>query len=241
LAAQQSCQLKINFDAKTLGQHKAKIVIGNSNTDVPTSQSDISAQAIAANSQINTQLSGGSSELLWFSGGDEPWIINSSEAAIMSGNIDDGQQSSAMLTFTGAGTLSFQWKVSSEENTDNPEVPYDALYLIIDGEQVKFISGKVEYTKVTIPDLAEGKHQITWLYQKDNLTSKDEDRGYLKDVSFTPITPAVPVEPTPVVPATPDVATPEVEAPAQNESSGGSMSIGILILAFIGIRRLRTH
>ena len=167
LAAKQSCQIQVSFDAKTVGQHKVEIDIYSGDTRIPTSQSFITAEAIAANNDINTQLSGGSTELLWFSGGDQKWLLENTEAAIVSGDINDNQQSSVMLTFTGAGSLSFDWSVSSEENTDDPNTPFDALYLIIDGEQVDFISGEVAYTEVSITDLAEGEHQVTWLYKKD--------------------------------------------------------------------------
>lgn len=186
LATKQSCQITVNFDAKVAGMYQAVISINSNDVNIPTSQASINAQAIAANSTINTQLSNGSSELLWFSGGDKPWLLDNTEAAIVSGNIGDNQQSSVMLTFSGAGSLSFDWSVSSEENTDDPQSPYDALYLIVDGKQINFISGKVAYTKVTIDDLASGDHQVTWLYQKDGATSAEEDEGYLRNVIFTP-------------------------------------------------------
>ena len=75
LAAKQSCQIQVDFDAKTLGKHKVRIVINSNDVNIPTSQSYISAEAVASNSDINTQLSNGSSELRWFSGGDQPWLI----------------------------------------------------------------------------------------------------------------------------------------------------------------------
>jgi hypothetical protein len=201
-----------------------------SNDDnIPTSQALISAQAIAANNAINTQLSSGSSELLWFSGGDKSWLVDNTEAAISSGDISDNQQSSVMLTFTGAGSLSFDWSVSSEENTDDPSAPYDALYLIIDGEQVDFISGEVAYTTVTIDDLATGDHQVTWLYLKDGATSAEADTGYLKNIIFTPKVASTTTPPSTTTPAA-----------ATSKSSGGSSTYFLLILlSFIGIIRRR--
>ncbi len=230
LAAKQSCQITVNFDAKVAGMHDAVISINSNDTNIPTSQAFISAQAISTNSAIDTQLSSGSSELLWFSGGDKPWLpdtaeADSTEATIVSGNIGDDQQSSVMLTFTGAGSLSFDWSVSSEENTDDPSAPYDALYLIIDGEQVDFISGVVGFDNIT-KEFTEGDHQVVWLYQKDGAVSAEEDAGYLKNVVFTPkIT-----NPTPTVPVT------EVSS----KSSGGSSTYFLLaMLGLIGIIRRR--
>ncbi|PKI13206.1 trypsin-like serine protease [Colwellia sp. 12G3] len=219
LVAKQSCNIQISFDAKTIGQHKMLIVINSNDENIPTSQSYISAEAIAENSAINTQLSNGTSESLWFSGGDRPWLIDNTQAAIMSGDIGDNQQSAVLLTFSGAGSLSFDWSVSSEENTDNPDKPFDALYLFIDGEQINFISGEVAYTKITIDDLTTGEHQITWLYKKDGGTSEGEDKGYLKNVIFTPIAISIPPEQT------------------TRKSSGGSAYLLLLILTLLTLNR----
>jgi len=228
LLAKQNCQLQVNFDAKTLGQHTMRIAVNSNDINIPTSESFITGQAISVSSAINTQLSNGSSELLWFSGGDKGWQLDNTEAAIISGDITDNQQSSVMLTFSGAGTLSFSWSVSSEENTDNPEEPYDALYLIIDGEQADFIAGEIAYQKVTIPDLAEGEHQVTWLYSKDELTSVGKDRGYLKNVTFTPVE-------QPVVLPVPS------DNDSESKSSGGSVYITLMILVLAGLRRRKTR
>jgi secreted trypsin-like serine protease len=225
LAAKQSCQIQVDFDAKNIGQHSMEIVIDSDDTNIPTSSSFISAEAIAESSSINTQLSNGSAELLWFSGGQQPWLIDKAEAAIISGDIEDNQQSAVLLTFSGAGSLSFDWSVSSEENTDNPAEPFDALYLLVDGKQVNFISGDVAYTKITIDDLATGDHQITWLYKKDGGASEGKDEGYLKNVIFTPL--AIPTAPTP--------------APTQNssKSSGGSVYFILFILTLLALNRRR--
>jgi len=222
LAAKQSCQIAITFDAKTPGLHTARIIINSNDINIPTSQTYISAQAIAANSAINTQLSNGSTELLWFSGGDQPWSLDNTEAAIISGDINDDQQSSVMLTLSGPGSLSFEWKVSSEENADTPNDPYDALYLFVDDEQVNFISGEVSYTTVTIPDLSSGEHKITWLYLKDAGTSEGKDQGAIKNVVFTP-------EPLAAI------SIPQTQA--VSESSGGNMYYTLLLLTLLMLRR----
>ncbi len=224
LAAKQSCQIQVNFDAKTVGQHRMKIIIDSTDINIPASSYFITAEAIAANNEINTQLSGGSTELLWLSGGDQKWLLDNTEAAIVSGDINDNQQSSVMLTFTGAGSLSFDWAVSSEENTEDANAPFDALYLIIDGEKVDFISGEIAFTEVTITDLTEGAHQVTWLYKKDEAASEGKDQGYLKNVIFTPVEKPV-VQPT--------LLTEE----SASKSSGGSVYISLFILALACLRR----
>lgn len=224
LAANQSCQSQLAFDAKAAGIHKVRIIINSNDEAIPTSQSYISAQAIAANNAINTQLSNGSSELLWFSGGDQPWVLDNSEAAIISGNITDEQQSTVMLTFSGAGSLSFDWAISSEKNTDNPAEPFDAVYLLVDGEQINFISGEVTYTKGPSLDFSAGEHQVTWLYLKDNSTTAGEDKAYLRNVVFTPKTP-------PVSTISPVQTT--------SKSSGGSVYYIVMLLTLLTVNRRR--
>ncbi|PKH85751.1 trypsin-like serine protease [Colwellia sp. Bg11-28] len=231
LAAKQSCQIQVDFDAKTLGKHKVRIVINSNDVNIPTSQSYISAEAVASNSDINTQLSNGSSELRWFSGGDQPWLLDNSEAAIMSGAIGEDQQSAVLLTFSGAGTLSFDWSVASEENTDTPDEPFGVLYLIIDDKQIKFISGEVAYTKVTIDDLAEGEHQVTWLYKKDGGTSEGTDKASLKNVIFTPTVTALPSPPTP---------TPLPPSTTDTKSGGGSVYFMLFLLIMLTAKRRLT-
>ena len=158
----------------------------------------------------------------WFSGGDQPWLLDNTEAAIMSGVIGSDQQSAVLLTFSGAGTLSFDWSVSSEENTNTPDEPFGALYLIIDDQQINVISGEVAYTKVTIDNLAAGEHQVTWLYKKDGGTNEGKDKASLKNVIFTPI-----VNPPP---------TEQVSAPSDqtsNTSSGGSSYFILCLLSLL--------
>ena len=221
LAAKQSCQVTINFDAKTLGFQTARIIINSDDNNIPTSETYLSAQAIPARNDINTQLSKGDSDLLWFSGGNQPWRLDTTEAAIISGAIGDSQESSVLLTFSGAGSLSFDWTVSSEENTDTPEAPYDALYLIVDGKQVDFISGEVKHAAYTLNILGEGNHQVTWIYKKDGLSREGEDKGSLKNVIFTPTTePVTPPTTEPVTPPTTGPVTPPTTGPVTPPTTG---------------------
>ena len=228
LLSKQNCQLIVTFNAKTIGIHKVRIIITSDNENIPTSETLISAQAIAENNEINTLLSGGDSELQWFSGGDQSWQLDNSENAIKSGVIDDNNESAVMLTFNGTGSLSFDWAVSSEENTDNPNEPFDALYLIIDGEEVDFISGEIAYNTVTIADLSDGEHQVVWLYRKDELTSAGKDQGYLKNVIFTPEVTEIPS--TSIPSPTPASATSTQESNTPAQSSGGTTSIYLFLL-----------
>jgi secreted trypsin-like serine protease len=200
LPAKSSCDINVVFDAKTAGKHQAKIIIDTNNEYIPAATSVISAEALANSDEIGVQLSSNSPELAWFTGGNLAWQLDDTEAAIMSGDIMDGQESPVILTFSGAGLLSFEWAVSSEENIDNPAEPFDALFLIVNGQQFDFISGEVGYTSVELPEFSDGEHQITWVYSKDTSISEGEDKGYIKNVMFTetmvdPLQPIEPLEP----------------------------------------------
>jgi secreted trypsin-like serine protease len=226
IAAGSSCLLSVNYDAAQVGEHSASIIITSDNSDIPTSTSKISAQTIAIASEIKTQLSNADEALTWYSGGDLTWQLDNTEAAITSGTIGDNQESSVMVTLTGEGELAFEWSVSSEENTDDPDAPYDALYLYLDGALIKSISGDVAYTsdKVEFP---AGEHRITWVYRKDPATSEGDDNAHIRNVVFTS---------TAVVAPTPAAPTPT--NPKARSSSGGSIAwLSLILFTLINIRR----
>lgn len=128
-------------------------------------------------------------ELVWTTGGDLPWTIDESDyetgfASARSGAVaeHDGQ-SWIETTVTGPGRLAFYWKVSSEENTINPNDPYDRLEFAIDGVRQDFISGEKSWAHRSY-DLSEGTHVLRWTYQKDPYSSVGEDAGWLDAVVY---------------------------------------------------------
>jgi hypothetical protein len=216
-----TCSLEVRYDAAEVGKHSAKIMITSDNTEIPTSSNHIVARTIAIASEIKTQLSSSDDALTWFSGGSDEqsvWQLDNTEAAIVSGDIDDGQQSIAMVKVTGGGELSFEWSVSSEVNTDDPASPFDALYLYVDGELINFISGEIDYQSQSVI-LGAGEHIITWIYEKDASTFEGDDNAHLRNVVFTP--------------------TPVVTPPVTQKSSSGGGSIAWFSLMFIVIMCLR--
>ncbi len=226
ILAGQTCQLSVNYDANQVGKHNATIVITSDNSDIPSSSSTVSAQTIALASDIKTQLSSDDAALTWYSGGDLAWQLDNTEAAIKSGAISDNQESAVMVTLTGEGELTFDWSVSSEENTDDPDSPYDALSVYLDGELIKFISGEVPYTNEKL-EFTAGEHRITWVYDKDTFTSEGDDNAHIRNVVFTS---------TAVVTPTPPAPTPT--NPNARSSSGGSVAwLSLILLAMVNIRR----
>lgn len=95
-----------------------------------------------------------------------------------SGVITHNQDSSVITSFTGPGTLSFWWKVSSEPG-------WDKLYLIIDGVESAQISGEQNWARLE-RTLAAGTHTVEWRYAKDGSESHGSDSGWVDEVAFTP-------------------------------------------------------
>ena len=83
--------------------------------------------------------------------------------AAESATIGDGETSELTTVVTGPGTLSFRWKVSSEDG-------WDFLRFYIDGAQVSGapeISGELDWTARSVP-IPPGTHSLKWAYEKDD-------------------------------------------------------------------------
>lgn len=219
IAAGATCLLRVNYDAADVGKHSASIIITSDNSDIATSSAKISAQTIALASEIKTQLSSSDDALTWYSGGsysNSAWQLDNTEAAIVSGDIKGNEASIVMVTLTGEGELSFEWSVSSEENTEDPDEPFDALYLYIDGELINFISGDVDYQSESV-QLTAGEHTIVWVYEKDAFTSEGDDNAHIRNVVFT---------------------STGVITPTNASSSGGSIAwLSLLLMTVMCLRR----
>ena len=235
IAAGATCSLPVNYDAKDVGKQSAHIIISSDNNDIATSSAKVSAQTIALADRIKTQLSSNDNALTWYNGGSDDssgWQLDNTEAAIVSGNITDNQESVVMLRVAGEGELSFEWSVSSEENTEEPDKPFDALYLYVDGELIQFISGEIIYQSKSVI-LTADESNITWIYKKDPFSSAGDDNAHLRNIIFTPVAGVTP-EPVIPEPVTPEPTKPE----ASSSSSGGSVAwLPLIIMALISFRR----
>ncbi len=136
----------------------------------------------AALNTTNISWSTSSSNSSWF---PQVRVTHDGDAAAQSGHITDNQQSvlQANLGNAGAtwpaGTLSFWWKVSSEEG-------FDFLTCRVDTRVVTPpISGDTDWQQVIVP-LTAGFHIVTWTYQKDVSVSDGDDAGFVDQITFTP-------------------------------------------------------
>lgn len=120
---------------------------------------------------------------VWSPGIDTPWvsvtnITHDGVDAAASGDITDLGYSSLQTTITGPGTLSFWWKVSSEENYDFLDVLLDSGLLDPLG-----ISGDVDWTQRTF-SIPAGTHTISWQYSKDTQDTVGADQGWVDQIVY---------------------------------------------------------
>jgi hypothetical protein len=102
-------------------------------------------------------------------GNGATWDVLASEP------IRDNQTASFEIGHSSAG-LVFDWGVSSEAH-------YDALILVVDGAEVRRISGEQVERSVTIP-LAHGFHLVEFRYVKDRSVSQGRDSAWVDAVRF---------------------------------------------------------
>jgi hypothetical protein len=126
----------------------------------------------------------------WITGGDANWFSQTTEThdteeAAQSGAIGDDQSAWIETTINGPGTLSFWWRVDSDDSFG-----YDYLEFSIEGNNWSEISGDYgwEYSDV---HLDSGPQTVRWTYNKDFSDSAGADAAWLDEVSFIPDTPPV--------------------------------------------------
>ena len=117
----------------------------------------------------------------WRTGGVTPWlgqtgVTHDGLDAAASGSISHDQESWVEATFTGPGTLTFWWKVSSEGN-------FDVLTVAMDGTAQQGISGEVNWSTKTMA-IPSGAHNVRWTYAKDSSESYGQDKAWVDQISF---------------------------------------------------------
>jgi secreted trypsin-like serine protease len=232
LDAGTSCQIIVNYLPTMANEVSAELTITSDNDQVKTTNAMLSGTTLISAIELSSSVGDVSEAVTLFSGGSNgafAWTANLAEG-VESGTTGDLQNSILAAQIKGQGLLTFDWSVSSEENTDLEETdpdfePYDGLYLYVNGMLIDYISGEVDFTEYSI-DLAEGTNEINWTYNKDLNTADGEDKGFIRNLTFTPVI----VTPPPVF----------LPTPVTKNSSGGG-GLNWIILCLIGLAfRIRT-
>jgi len=119
----------------------------------------------------------------WINSSSVPWTISTQNPyegtyCAKSGSI--GNNTSTILRITNVATvsdsISFYYKVSSEEN-------YDKLTFKIDGQTKDEWSGNVNWTRAAYP-VSVGSHTYQWTYSKDYYGTGGQDCALVDFISF---------------------------------------------------------
>jgi uncharacterized repeat protein (TIGR02543 family) len=126
-------------------------------------------------------------ELVWTNGGDEAWIPQIAMTydgvdAARSGLIADYGSTWIQTSVSGKGTVSFWWKVSSEEDCD-------FLHFHVNGSTNQSISGETDWALVSLHFDSDEEHVLRWAYKKDKSDVAGDDCGWLDQVVWTPDAP----------------------------------------------------
>jgi len=154
----------------------------------------ISAQAaglpITTPGKVSTQLASQpivspSEALSYFDGAfsfawDTQWVgvrdVQGRQHVMQSGDIGDDNGSGFVAMVHGPGTIGFDWKVSSEANSD-----YLNFYL--DSTLNGKISGETSWASRTI-NIPSGFHYLIWSYEKDSSVSEGNDCGWIDNIAW---------------------------------------------------------
>ncbi|MBN8459767.1 MAG: VCBS repeat-containing protein [Verrucomicrobia bacterium] len=177
LAAGGSTTFTVAFSPTVIGTRTAAIHIASNDADENPFGIMLTGTGVDPDQSVAAAIELSSKAIT--DGGQSPWFRQSTTThdgidAAQSGPISDDQSSSISLTATGSGTVSFWWKVSSEED-------FDFLSFYIDGVIQDSISGEVGWQQKSYP-LTAGSHTLRWTYSKEELFSDGSDCGWVDQV-----------------------------------------------------------
>ncbi len=125
----------------------------------------------------------------WTTGGNANWarsttVYEEGAASAASGDITDSQETWLDMdyTFSQNGSITFAWRVSSEQG-------WDYLNFCIDNDAscatspTYFMSGESGWQQLTVP-VTKGNHSFRWVYAKDLSATEGSDMGWVDNVRF---------------------------------------------------------
>jgi len=115
-------------------------------------------------------------------GGNAPFFPQTNttfdgEDAAQSGVIENNGQSWLETIVEGPGTITFYWKVSSQEN-------YDYMNFYIDGILVDEMTGEIDWHYKEF-GITEGYYALTWEYVRQGPVPGGQDAGWVDQVQYS--------------------------------------------------------
>lgn len=124
-------------------------------------------------------------DFAWQMSGNKPWQATNSNPysgsfCARSGTITHNQKSvmEIQLLVSEEGIVSFARRVSSESD-------YDFLRFLVDDVELGAWSGEIPWGEVIFP-VSPGQHTLSWIYEKDDLTSAGTDRAWVDNIILPP-------------------------------------------------------
>lgn len=231
IAPNTQCQVTVKYTSNVAGEAKLSLAFTTDYAKEPQFTTTLSTVTLVeafkgeALSDV-TNLTG------WMSN-ESPWIktqdtsVNNNPTVLRSNpNLFHSEISLTAVNIEGKGTLSFDYRTSSELN-------FDFFTLTVNGVTKLADSGQQnQYSSVSIP-LTEDKSTIYFAYLKDNVVNNGEDTVFLKNILFTP-TPSYSDDTDPVAPI--------ASVGFAGSSSGGNTGLlSLLMLLGFALRRRSTH
>jgi len=146
---------------------------------------------------------------------DASWVSSATTASegnfsLRSEIINENEVAAIQLSDTfQEGTLTFNYRVSSEAN-------FDFFKFYVDDVEQLSASGEIGWTEASVSIVA-GSRTLKWAFEKDAFVSVGRDGAWLDDVAFV----ADAVQPTPTPTPTP--------TPSPSGGGGGTMPIWLLV------------
>ena len=109
---------------------------------------------------------------------DAQWPLEN-DGSWRSAAIGNRETTAVRMEVVGPGTLTFEWKVSSEGS-------YDWLNFYRGDTRIDRISGSRDWAKVTCRVDDAGAVIFRWTYSKDSSSSGGQDCGWLKNIAWMP-------------------------------------------------------
>ena len=117
-------------------------------------------------------------ELNFTSTGSYPWVVLDDYAKSSNEGVNSSTSAiSLSLTMSAGETLTFRYKVSSEQN-------YDKFIFTANNTQVFSKSGSLAWEEYTYTAATSGTYNFEWKYTKDSSVNRNDDCAYLDDVEY---------------------------------------------------------
>ena len=187
LSPNQSCRMLVDIIPATAGEASLEVIASTTsalNTAINIRFNVVAMDELSLN--MNDVVGSDNSLVTWYSGGDAPWQLNTSEtdsgnSAIASGNISDDESSIllAVINDPHVKGLRYRYLVSSEED-------FDFLTITQNGEVAGAVSGVNETSYRTGSFVfTQATNRVAFSFDKDGSVSSGNDTAYIDSVELT--------------------------------------------------------